>query len=111
MQRSHIINMAKKSRSPYEKRGGVRLLTFITGVLLVIISPIIGAIPGPGFIIVFPIGLAMILKSSLGAKRLYARFQKRWPKYGRWTNMVLRRNRKKAGEEDDPAFAPQSERI
>ncbi len=65
----------------------------VAGIFLVVISPIIGAIPGPGFIIVFPVGLALILKSSLTAKRLYARFERKFPRYGRWTNMVLRRGK------------------
>ncbi len=69
----------------------------VTGIFLVLISPIIGAIPGPGFIIVFPIGLALILKSSRTAKRLYARFVHKFPRYGHWTNRLLRqRYRRKA---------------
>src|SRR5678816_4777982 len=71
---------------------------FVIGVLLLIISPLVGAIPGPGGIIVAGIGLALVLKTSLWAKRHYVRF-KRWrPKLfgrrftpGRWTDLALRR--------------------
>ena len=61
------------------------------GVILLIISPLVGAIPGPGGIIVAGVGLALILKTSMWAKRRYVHF-KRWkPKAGRWTDWALRR--------------------
>ncbi len=56
---------------------------FVLGMLLLVVSPLVGAIPGPGGIIVAGIGLALVLKTSLWAKRHYVRF-KRWrPKVGR----------------------------
>jgi hypothetical protein len=64
---------------------------FVVGVVLLILSPVVGAIPGPGGVIVAGIGLALILKTSMWAKRHYVRF-KRWkPKAGRWTDWALRR--------------------
>ena len=64
---------------------------FAVGILLLIISPLVGAIPGPGGIIVAGIGLALVLKSSMWAKRHYVRF-KRWkPTAGRWADWALRR--------------------
>ena len=64
---------------------------FGLGVILLIISPLVGAIPGPGGIVVAGIGLALILKTSMWAKRRYVHF-KRWkPKAGRWTDWALRR--------------------
>lgn len=64
---------------------------FALGLLLLIISPLVGAVPGPGGIIVAGIGLALVLKSSMWAKRHYVRF-KRWkPTAGRWTDWALRR--------------------
>ncbi|HEX6741472.1 MAG TPA: hypothetical protein VF079_06730 [Sphingomicrobium sp.] len=71
---------------------------FVIGVLLLVVSPLVGVIPGPGGIIVAGIGLALILKTSLWAKRHYVRF-KRWrPKLfgrrlapGHWTDLALRR--------------------
>ena len=50
---------------------------FVLGMLLLVVSPLVGAIPGPGGIIVAGIGLALVLKTSLWAKRHYVRF-KRW---------------------------------
>ena len=64
---------------------------FGLGVILLIVSPLVGAIPGPGGIVVAAIGLALILKTSMWAKRRYVHF-KRWkPKAGRWTDWALRR--------------------
>lgn len=74
----------------------------LLGWLLIIISPVIGAIPGPGFIILFPIGLALVLRNSLWTKRLYVRFERRFPDYGRWTDWVLRRKRQKHAPELPP---------
>ena len=71
---------------------------FVIGAALLIVSPLVGAIPGPGGIIVAGIGLALMLKTSMWARRHYVRF-KRWrPKIfgrrltpGRWTDLALRR--------------------
>ena len=64
---------------------------FVVGILLLLLSPLVGAIPGPGGLIVAGVGLALVLKSSMWAKRRYVRF-KRWkPKAGRWTDWALRR--------------------
>ena len=64
---------------------------FGIGVLLLIVSPLVGAIPGPGGVIVAGIGLALVLKTSMWARRHYVRF-KRWrPHWGRWTDWALRR--------------------
>ena len=67
------------------------MLLFVIGVLLIIASPIAGAIPGPGGIFVFAAGLALVLKTSMWAKRNYVRF-KRWkPKLGSLADWGLRR--------------------
>ena len=72
---------------------GKRQLWIILGWLLMISAPIVGAIPGPGFLIVFPIGLAMVLKNSRWAKRQYLIFAKANPEYGQWMHWALRRQR------------------
>jgi hypothetical protein len=64
---------------------------FGVGVLLLILSPIVGALPGPGGIIVAGIGLAMVLKTSMWARRRYVRFKRWQPKAGRMTDWALRR--------------------
>ncbi|HUE78064.1 MAG TPA: hypothetical protein VMN38_00330 [Sphingomicrobium sp.] len=64
---------------------------FGVGVLLILLSPLAGAIPGPGGIFIFALGLAMVLKTSMWAKRRYVRFKRWQPKAGRWTDWGLRR--------------------
>ena len=64
---------------------------FAVGVLLLLVSPLVGAIPGPGGVIVAGIGLAMVLKTSMWARRYYVRFKRKRPKWGRWTDWALRR--------------------
>ena len=65
---------------------------FVVGLLLLfVVAPLVGAVPGPGGVVVAGIGLAMVLKTSMWAKRRYVHF-KRWkPKAGGWTDWALRR--------------------
>lgn len=63
----------------------------VTGLLLMAIAPILGPIPGPGGIPVFVAGLALVLKSSLWAKRRYVQVKRWQPKAGRWMDWALRR--------------------
>ena len=65
---------------------------FGVGVLLILVSPLAGAIPGPGGIFIFAIGLAMVLKTSMWAKRHYVRVKRWQPKAGRWMDWALRRS-------------------
>jgi len=69
----------------------LRLTLFSSGVVLVIVSPIIGAIPGPGGIFVFAGGLALMLRNSLWAKKRFAQAKRRWPRVGHYADMGLRR--------------------
>ena len=64
---------------------------FVIGVVLILLSPAAGIIPGPGGIFVFAIGLAMVLKTSMWAKRRYVKFKRWQPKAGRWADWGLRR--------------------
>jgi hypothetical protein len=64
---------------------------FVVGVILMLLSPLAGVVPGPGGIFVFAIGLAMVLKTSMWAKRHYVKFKRWQPKAGRWTDWGLRR--------------------
>jgi hypothetical protein len=64
---------------------------FGLGLILLIVSPLVGAIPGPGGIIVAGLGLAMVLKTSMWAKRHYVRVKRWQPKAGRWMDWALRR--------------------
>ena len=71
---------------------------FAVGVILLVVSPLVGAIPGPGGIVVAGIGLALVLKTSMWAKRRYVRFKRWQPKAGRWTDWALRRDSAKRRE-------------
>jgi hypothetical protein len=71
---------------------------FALGVLLIIAGLIIAPIPGPGGVFLIAPGLALILKTSMWAKRRYARLKKvRFKVFGRnvapghWTDLALRR--------------------
>ena len=79
-----------------EKRTGKpsamkRLALFWGGLFLVIISPLVGAIPGPGGIVVFAAGFGMMLKGSRAVKKWFARFKRRHPKKGDWADFGLQR--------------------
>ena len=64
---------------------------FIIGVILILLSPVVGALPGPGGIFVLALGLAMVLRTSHWARRRYVQFKKWQPKAGRWTDWGMRR--------------------
>jgi hypothetical protein len=71
----------------------------VLGAILIILSPVAGVIPGPGGIFVFAIGLAMVLKTSMWAKRRYVHFKRWQPKAGRWADWGLRRRSARRREE------------
>lgn len=82
---------------------------FVIGVLLMLASIPVGALPGPGGIFVFAAGLALVLKTSMWAKRRYVRFKRQQPKVGRWADWGLRRRsalrRERLRREQDAAAA------
>jgi len=71
---------------------------FAIGVILMLLSPLAGVIPGPGGIFVFAIGLALVLKTSMWAKRHYVKFKRWQPKAGRWADWGMRRRSAKRRE-------------
>ena len=75
----------------FSRKKPVRTGLFMTGLLLLIISPLAGAIPGRGGIFVFAAGLTLTLRNSDWAKRQYVRFKAWQPKAGRWADWGLRR--------------------
>src|SRR5262245_26754686 len=64
---------------------------FVLGILLMIAAIPVGALPGPGGVFVFAAGLALVLKTSMWAKRRYVDFKRKQPKIGRWADWGLRR--------------------
>jgi hypothetical protein len=64
---------------------------FALGILLIIAGIVISPIPGPGGIFLIAPGVALILKTSMWAKRRYVKMKRWQPKAGRWTDLALRR--------------------
>lgn len=85
--------MHRVTRIPLPRRNPA-LRTLLTGVglALVILSPVVGIIPGPGGIPVFAAGLALMLRNSNRAKRLFVRAKRRWPRIGHYADLGLRRS-------------------
>jgi len=71
---------------------------FVLGVVLLLLALVVGPIPGPGGILFAGAGLALILKTSMWAKRHYVKFTRWQPKAGRWTDWALRRESAKRRE-------------
>ena len=69
----------------------VRTGLFLLGCLLLVLTPVVGVLPGPGGIFMFALGMGLVLKNSAWAKRRYVRFKRRWPKSGHWADWSLRR--------------------
>jgi hypothetical protein len=61
------------------------------GVLLIIAGIVVAPLPGPGGLLFIVPGLALVLKTSMWAKRRYVRFKRWQPKAGRWMDWGLRR--------------------
>ena len=83
--------ITRKQWDDFTQLPAVQWTMFGVGLLLVIISPLLGALPGPGGVIVFGLGLGMMLKTSMWAKRHYVRFKKWQPKIARLTDWGLMR--------------------
>ena len=71
---------------------------FAAGILLVVAGVVIAPLPGPGGIFLIAPGVALILKTSMWAKRHYVRFKRWQPKAGRWGDWALRRGSAKRRE-------------
>jgi hypothetical protein len=84
---------------PRKKSILIRQILFFTGILLIVVSPLVGAIPGPGGIFVFAAGLALVLQNSEWAKRQYVKFKRRHPNKGRWADWGMRRSSARRREE------------
>ena len=91
--------MTREQWKEFVRSKPVRTALFMTGLLLLILSPLAGAIPGPGGIFVFAAGLTLTLRNSDWAKRQYVRFKVWQPKAGRWADWGLRRGSARRREE------------
>jgi len=73
------------------KLPAVRSALFCLGCLLLLVTPLIGVLPGPGGVVTFGAGAALVLKYSEWAKRKYVRFKRKHPNKGRWADWGMRR--------------------
>ena len=71
---------------------------FVVGVLLIVAGLVVGPLPGPGGVFFIAPGAALILKTSMWAKRRYVKFKRWQPKAGRWTDWALQRRSAKRRE-------------
>jgi hypothetical protein len=81
-------------RSLYQRlrqNGWVRTCLFALGCLCLVLTPIIGVLPGPGGLILLPLGLALVLQNSQWAKRVYGRFKRKHPRYAARADWLMRR--------------------
>jgi hypothetical protein len=69
----------------------VEIGLFASGVLLIIGGLMLAPLPGPGGIFLIAPGLALILKTSMWAKRHYVRFKRWQPRAGQLVDKSLRR--------------------
>ncbi len=83
----------------WKKTHPMRQLLFGLGWLLILASPIVGLLPGPGGIFVLAAGFALVLETSAWAKRAYVRFKRRWPRAGALIDRALRRSSAKRRRE------------
>ena len=64
---------------------------FALGILLILLGIVLSPLPGPGGIFLIAPGLALVLKTSMWAKRHYVKVKRGQPKAGRWMDWALRR--------------------
>jgi hypothetical protein len=97
----------RRKLADVQKIPAVRTILFVLGLLLMLLSPLVGALPGPGGIIVFAGGLTLALRYSDWAKRRYVKFKRDHPRKGRWADWGLRRRSAARREERRKAQAQQ----
>ncbi len=85
--------MSKPVGKSWRETNAFRWCMLMFGWLIVLGAPLLGPLPGPGPLVLLPIGLALILKNSLWAKKRYARLARRHPEYANWANWAMRRSK------------------
>ena len=75
----------------------VRVAQIGIGLLLMIVGPLVGAlvpIPFPVGLVAFGLGLALMLRNSIWARKRYARWKRRYPRAGKITEFGLQRHKR-----------------
>lgn len=68
-----------------------RTVQLALGIVLLLLAPVVGILPGPGGVFVFAGGLVLLLRNSRWMRRRFARAKRRWPKLGDLADRGLRR--------------------
>lgn len=93
-----------RTRSPI-----VRIALMVTGFALIAVTPLVGIVPGPGGVFVFAAGLVLVLQNSNWARKRFASAKKRFPRFGHYADMALRRRsfrrRRERAKEEETARA------
>lgn len=89
----------RDGRRRWRRLSPVRHALFTLGCLLILITPVLGVLPGPGGVFVFAAGAALVLETSPRARRGYVRLKRRWPRLGDWIDWGLRRPSRKRRRE------------
>ena len=84
------MNLRERWRT-WSQIPAVKTALFVLGLLLMLVSPAAGILPGPGGIFLFAAGLALALKNSEWAKRKYVALKRRHPRKGAWADWGMRR--------------------
>ena len=69
----------------------IRTILFVTGLVVMAAAPLVGVVPGPGGIFVFAAGLVLVLQNSLWARGQFVRLKRRFPRFGHYADLALRR--------------------
>lgn len=88
------------------RRAAKRHALLALGILLILLTPAVALLPGPGGIFVFAAGLALVLRTSAWARRRYVRFKRRFPRFGGWADLGLRRPSARRRRARDKAGPP-----
>jgi hypothetical protein len=64
---------------------------FVSGGLLILATPLVALLPGPGGVFTFAAGLALLLRTSQVARKRFARAKRRFPKTGDLVDRGMRR--------------------
>jgi hypothetical protein len=83
--------MDRQSYSKFMDKPWVEWLLFFCGILLILGGLALSPLPGPGGVFLIAPGLALVLKTSMWAKRRYVKVKRWQPKVGRLGDWALRR--------------------
>jgi hypothetical protein len=90
--RNHIRAMISRDQwRRWMDLPAVEWALFALGIAMILLGLLLVPLPGPGGIFLIAPGFALVLKSSLWAKRHYVRFKRWQPKAGRLADQALRR--------------------